>query len=75
MVSIPAPDAGIRIVAVICCPEPALSIIELKTFCGTKLPAYMIPDRFLFQNRLPRTSTDKVDYQTLKVQVSSSCVA
>lgn len=41
------------------------SIIELKTFCKAKLPAYMIPDRFVVLDRLPRTSTDKVDYQTL----------
>jgi hypothetical protein len=27
---------------------------------------YMVPDLFVFQNALPRTSTDKVDYQALK---------
>jgi hypothetical protein len=26
----------------------------------------MIPDLFVFHDRLPRTSTDKVDYQALK---------
>jgi amino acid adenylation domain-containing protein len=44
----------------------ALSIIELKRFCSENLPLYMIPDRFSHQERLPKTSTDKVDYQRLK---------
>lgn len=43
-----------------------LSIIALKQFCAANLPAYMIPDQFLFVERLPRTSTDKVDYQNLQ---------
>jgi acyl-coenzyme A synthetase/AMP-(fatty) acid ligase len=42
-----------------------LSIIALKQFCARHLPAYMNPDRFVFLPRLPRTSTDKVDYQSL----------
>jgi amino acid adenylation domain-containing protein len=43
-----------------------LSLIELKRFCSENLPAYMIPDRFSHQNVLPKTSTDKIDYQRLK---------
>jgi amino acid adenylation domain-containing protein len=42
-----------------------LSIIELKRFCGSLLPKYMIPDAFSFHAELPRTSTDKTDYQRL----------
>jgi amino acid adenylation domain-containing protein len=41
------------------------SIIELKQFCAKNLLAYMSPDRFVVLERLPRTSTDKVDYQAL----------
>ena len=41
------------------------SIIEMKTFCSKELPLYMIPDRFLFRPSLPKTSTDKIDYQAL----------
>lgn len=41
------------------------SIIEMKTFCSRELPLYMIPDRFLFRPSLPKTSTDKIDYQAL----------
>jgi amino acid adenylation domain-containing protein len=43
------------------------SIIELKQFCAQNLPAYMVPDLFSFLDFLPKTSTDKIDYQKLKV--------
>jgi amino acid adenylation domain-containing protein len=42
------------------------SIIELKQFCSQNLPAYMVPDLFSFLDFLPKTSTDKIDYQKLK---------
>ena len=41
------------------------SIIELKQFAARQLPSYMSPDRFAFVPNLPRTSTDKIDYQAL----------
>jgi len=65
----PDPAAGVRIVAYIAGSAAAtgpLSIIELKTFCATKVPAYMSPDQIVFQPRLPRTASDKIDYQALK---------
>jgi hypothetical protein len=37
----------------------------MKMFCGRQLPSYMSPDAFLFLEALPRTSTDKIDYQNL----------
>ena len=43
-----------------------LSLISLKKFCSERLPLYMVPDKFKFHTRLPKTSTDKVDYQRLK---------
>jgi amino acid adenylation domain-containing protein len=44
-----------------------LSLIDVKTFCSRHVPGYMIPDQFSFHASLPKTSTDKVDYQTLKM--------
>jgi acyl-coenzyme A synthetase/AMP-(fatty) acid ligase len=38
----------------------------MKRFCAQNLPAYMIPDSFSWQAALPKTSTDKIDYQRLK---------
>lgn len=73
VVSVPDDDAGQKIVAFLSCHQgETSSIVELKTFCGTKLPSYMNPDRFVFYNRLPRTSTDKVDYQVLQRQLIAS---
>jgi amino acid adenylation domain-containing protein len=43
-----------------------LSIIELKKFCSENLPLYMVPDIFCSLESLPKTSTDKIDYQKLK---------
>jgi amino acid adenylation domain-containing protein len=67
VVSVPDAESGVRIVAFLSCRDGAApSIIELKTFCGSNLPSYMSPDRFVIQPQLPRTSTDKVDYQSLR---------
>jgi len=44
----------------------APTTIELKRFCVTAIPGYMIPDRFEVRSSLPKTSTDKTDYQALK---------
>jgi amino acid adenylation domain-containing protein len=46
--------------------EKRPSLVELKAFCSRYLPLYMIPDTFAFHAVLPKTSTDKVDYQSLK---------
>ena len=59
-------DTGVRIVAYLSArPQQRPSIIEMKSFCAGHLPAYMSPDVFRFLDALPRTSTDKVDYQSL----------
>ena len=42
-----------------------LSIIALKQYCAKALLAYMSPDAFQLHDALPRTATDKVDYQSL----------
>ena len=42
------------------------SIIELKKFCSENLPFYMVSDLFCCVESLPKTSTDKIDYQKLK---------
>ncbi len=60
-------EAGISIVAFVAARGgKPLSLIEMKRFCSEQLPLYMIPDRFRWLDSLPKTSTDKVDYQQLK---------
>ncbi len=63
-------EAGVKIAAFVSGPaEKRLSIIELKTYSAKNLPPYMAPDTFSVLDALPRTSTDKVDYQALKARV------
>lgn len=64
-------SSGVRIVVFMSVRTPVRpSIIEMKTFCAAHLPSYMSPDVFQFMDRLPRTSTDKIDYQRLAQQVT-----
>ena len=66
VVAVPDAESGLKIRAhVVTRDGGRLSIIELKRFCGSLLPKYMIPDAFSFHAELPRTSTDKTDYQRL----------
>jgi acyl-CoA synthetase (AMP-forming)/AMP-acid ligase II len=41
-------------------------LVELKAFCAVKLPAYMIPERFVFHSALPRTARGKIDFDALR---------
>jgi amino acid adenylation domain-containing protein len=67
VVALPDRDAGVKIKAFLALKDGVRpSIIEMKAFSMEKLPKYMIPDTFTFVDALPRTSTDKIDYQTLK---------
>lgn len=60
-------EDGVRLKAFLSCEaEQRPSLIELKRFCLEHLPGYMVPDLFSFQETLPKTSTDKIDYQRLK---------
>jgi L-proline---[L-prolyl-carrier protein] ligase len=61
-----ADDVGTSIAAFVALkPDQKKSIIAMKRHCMSFLPSYMIPDTFTFVDDLPRTSTDKVDYQSL----------
>jgi acyl-coenzyme A synthetase/AMP-(fatty) acid ligase len=69
VIAISDPDSGTRIKAFLSVKGgEKLSLIQLKQFSMEKLPKYMVPDLFGFVDGLPRTSTDKIDYQALKAQ-------
>lgn len=60
-------EAGNRVKAFVSCRDiKRPSLIEMKRFCSQTLPLYMIPDQFVWCDALPKTSTDKIDYQRLK---------
>jgi amino acid adenylation domain-containing protein len=67
VVALPDEESGLRILAHLATrEEKRLSGIAMKQFCSEHVPVYMIPDAFRFHAGLPKTSTDKIDYQTLK---------
>jgi amino acid adenylation domain-containing protein len=67
VVAIPSDDDGLRVHAFLSWGDGALpSTIALKQFCAENLPLYMVPDRFTFLEKLPKTSTDKIDYVRLR---------
>jgi amino acid adenylation domain-containing protein len=71
VVAIPDEDAGVNIRAFVAWKgEGRPSLIKMKQYCAKELPLYMIPDVFSFPPSLPKTSTDKIDYQKLKGSVS-----
>lgn len=67
VIALPGEEQGVRLKAFLSCHEGQRpSLIALKRFCAENLPSYMIPDLFAFVEALPKTSTDKIDYQRLK---------
>ena len=64
-------EYGVRTVAFLSCKgEEKPSMVAMKRFSMENLPSYMVPDIFRFLDTLPKTSTDKIDYQALKKLVS-----
>jgi amino acid adenylation domain-containing protein len=62
----PGQDGELKVIAFISTTDGnKLSIISMKKYCAERLPLYMVPDQFDQRPALPRTSTDKVDYQKL----------
>jgi len=73
-VAIPIPDeiVGSRIKAVVAFHEgTTLTAPELQSYCGSKIPRYMIPEAIEFRDELPKTSTGKVD----RVQLAQESAA
>jgi acyl-coenzyme A synthetase/AMP-(fatty) acid ligase len=67
VVALPDDEGGVRIKAFVSTRDAVkISIIELKRHCADNLPLYMVPDLFQWLESLPKTSTDKIDYQRLK---------
>jgi acyl-coenzyme A synthetase/AMP-(fatty) acid ligase len=43
----------------------AVTLVEAKAHCARTLPPYMLPDRVVFLNAIPKGSRGKIDYLTL----------
>ena len=67
VIALPDGESGVKIKAFLATRSgERISPIGLKRFCNRVLPSYMVPDLFGFLTAIPRTSTDKVDYQSLE---------
>jgi acyl-CoA synthetase (AMP-forming)/AMP-acid ligase II len=67
VVAVPDEESGVLIKAFLnWVGDSSPSTIQLKSFAARNLPGYMVPDRFVVLAALPKTSTDKIDYQRLK---------
>ena len=67
VISTPDDENGVLIKAFLTLSDGSRpSLVAMKRFCVQQLPAYMVPDRFVYPGLLPKTSTDKVDYQRLR---------
>ncbi len=65
--ALPDSKVGNRIVAsVVPRAGQVLDPKELRAFCGSHLPTYMVPDEVETLDALPRTSTGKVDREKLR---------
>lgn len=63
----PDDEVGNKIIAVLSSADEDLSMIELKTYCASKLPSYAVPHNFeITTDLLPKTSSGKVNKQQLK---------
>jgi amino acid adenylation domain-containing protein len=47
-------------------PSGRLSLVEVKAHCAAALPTYMVPDRVLFVEAVPRGTRGKIDYSALE---------
>ena len=66
VIAVPDSQKNIQIIAnLVSRSQPRPTIIECKTHCSEHLPYYMNPDRFVFHDAMPRTSSNKIDYQSL----------
>ena len=68
VVALPDPESGVAIFAFLDCEggDKAPKTVQMKIFSSKNLLSYMIPDRFVFIEEMPKTSTGKIDYQNLK---------
>ncbi len=69
VVATPDETNGVKITAFVSTKNgERIGLIAMKRYCSQNLPLYMIPDRFNYPEALPKTSTDKVDYQKLATE-------
>jgi amino acid adenylation domain-containing protein len=73
--ALPDPAVGHRIaMAVVPREGKHLTVTEVRNACADKLPGYMVPERILVRDALPRTSTGKADRNQLRALLDTDTV-
>ena len=62
----PAVGGTLRLVAYVASINTALPAAELRAFMARRLPAFMLPEQFVFVDALPHTGSGKVDRDALR---------
>jgi amino acid adenylation domain-containing protein len=66
VVAVEDKQKGVMIAAFVCpCAPGAVTLADLKTHCGHRLPSYMLPDRILFVDAIAKGNRGKIDYLAL----------
>lgn len=67
-------ESGVRVTAFVCGTQShSVNAKVLKSIALRNLPRYMIPDSFVVIAEVPRTSTNKVNYEELKRWATRDC--
>ncbi len=67
VVAVEIESKGVVITAFLCLSGAgAVTLAEVKTHCGRRLPPYMLPDRIHFLDAIPKGSRGKIDYLALE---------
>jgi amino acid adenylation domain-containing protein len=67
VVAVADPQSGVKIAAFVALRE-AMTPMAVRRLAMQSLPSYMVPDAFHVLDALPRTSTNKVDLQSLRAK-------
>ncbi len=70
VLALPDEEIGARLQAVVVLHAEGPTSGDLQAHCLTRLPRYMVPESFLFENELPKTSTGKTDRVKLAQRLS-----
>jgi amino acid adenylation domain-containing protein len=70
VLAMPDEEIGVRLQAVVVLHAAGPSSGDLQAHCLTRLPRYMVPESFVFENELPKTSTGKTDRVKLTLRLS-----
>jgi len=66
VVAVEDEQKGVGIAAFIRLSAPgAVTLADLKAFCGRRLPPYMLPDRIVFLDEIAKGNRGKIDYLAL----------